>query len=83
MAIGGSTTECFYLSDGKTWEDRLANKLRKDFKKVWVNNAGLEGHTTFGHLILLQDYIVKLKPKYILLLIGLNDTYRDKLSRLG
>jgi len=80
IAIGGSTTECFYLSDGKTWEDRLADKLRKDFNKVWINNAGLEGHTTFGHLILLQDYIVKLRPKFILLLIGLNDTYRDKLS---
>jgi lysophospholipase L1-like esterase len=80
VAIGGSTTECFYLSDGKTWEDRLADKLRKDFNKVWINNAGLEGHTTFGHLILLQDYVVKLRPKFILLLIGLNDTYRDKLS---
>lgn len=80
VAIGGSTTECFYLSDGKTWEDRLAEKLRKDFNKVWINNAGLDGHTTFGHLILLQDYIVKLRPKFILLLIGLNDTYRDKLS---
>jgi hypothetical protein len=80
ITIGGSTTECFYLSDGKTWEDRLAVKLKKDFNKVWINNAGLEGHTTFGHLILLQDYIVKLKPKFILLLIGLNDTYRDELS---
>jgi hypothetical protein len=80
IAIGGSTTECFYLSDGKTWEDRLADKLRKDFNKVWINNAGLEGHTTFGHQILLQDYIVKLRPKFILLLIGLNDTYRDELS---
>src|SRR5262245_29577227 len=39
MTIGGSTTECQYLSDGKTWTDTLGQNLKKDFDRVWINNA--------------------------------------------
>jgi lysophospholipase L1-like esterase len=73
VTVGGSTTECFYLSDGRTWTDVLGRKLSRDFPKVWVNNAGLDGATTYRHIILLEDYLVKLKPKLILFLVGIND----------
>lgn len=73
ITIGGSTTECFYLSDGQTWPDLLGVKLARDFPKVWINNAGLDGTTTYGHLILLEDCVVKLKPKLVLFLVGIND----------
>jgi lysophospholipase L1-like esterase len=73
ITIGGSTTECFYLSDGQTWPDLLGVKLARDFPKVWINNAGLDGATTYRHLILLEDYVVKLKPKLMLFLVGIND----------
>lgn len=73
ITIGGSTTECFYLSDGKTWPDLLGAKLARDFPRVWINNAGLDGATTHRHLILLEDYVVKLKPKLALFLVGIND----------
>ena len=73
VTIGGSTTECFYLSDGKTWPDLLGAKLSRDFPKLWINNAGLDGATTYRHLILLEDYVVKLKPKLVLFLVGIND----------
>lgn len=73
VTIGGSTTECFYLSDGKTWPDLLGVKLSRDFPKLWINNAGLDGATTYRHLILLEDYVVKLKPKLVLFLVGIND----------
>ncbi len=73
ITIGGSTTECFYLSDGKTWTDLLGVKLARDFPKVWVNNAGLDGATTYRHLLLLEDYVVKLKPNLVLFLVGIND----------
>jgi len=79
ISVGGSTTECGYITEGKTWSDRLAKKLEMDFPAVWVNNAGLAGHSTFGHAILLQDYLVKLRPKVILFLVGCNDMLLDSL----
>ena len=80
ITVGGSTTECFYLSDGQTWTDILGRELQQDFTRVWINNAGLDGHSTFGHLQLLQDYILKLKPKCLLFLVGINDLGRDDLT---
>jgi lysophospholipase L1-like esterase len=73
LTVGGSTTECIHISDGKTWPDLLAGKLKHDFKPLWLNNAGLDGHSTFGHLVLMQDYIIQLKPKVVLFLVGAND----------
>jgi lysophospholipase L1-like esterase len=73
LTIGGSTTECFYLSDGRTWPDLLGQKLSQEFNRVWINNAGLDGATTYRHLILMEDYVVKLRPKVVLFLIGIND----------
>jgi lysophospholipase L1-like esterase len=79
ITVGGSTTECGYISDGKTWPDILYGKLRSSFKYVWLDNAGLAGHSTFGHTVLLEDYLVKLKPKVILFLVGCNDILLDSL----
>jgi lysophospholipase L1-like esterase len=73
ITIGGSTTECFYLSDGQTWPDILGRKLSRTFRQVWLNNAGLDGATTYRHLILLEDCLVPLKPKVVLFLVGIND----------
>jgi lysophospholipase L1-like esterase len=73
LTIGGSTTECLELSDDKTWPLALGSKLQKSFRKLWLNNAGLAGHSTVGHLILMEDYICKIKPKMVLFLIGIND----------
>lgn len=73
ITIGGSTTECFYLSDGRTWPDLLGQNLSRRFNRVWVNNAGLDGATTYRHLILMEDYVAQLRPKVVLFLIGIND----------
>lgn len=73
LTIGGSTTECLFLSDGKTWTDELARRLAATRPDVWVNNAGLEGHSTFGHLVLLRDYVVAMRPRMAVFLIGAND----------
>lgn len=78
IAIGGSTTECSYNSDSLTWPEVLKRQLQQQSsEKIWVNNAGLDGTTTLGHKILLQDHIVKLKPDYVLFLVGINDTEHD------
>jgi lysophospholipase L1-like esterase len=77
VAIGGSTTECFYLADGKTWPERFAARLHGEARNVWVDNAGLDGHSSFGHLLLTRQAIVPLHPKVTLYLLGLNDMFTD------
>lgn len=73
IAIGGSTTECFYLSDNETWPFLVGEYLKKSHGKVWLNNGGLDGFSTFGISILIDDYISKIKPKYALFLLGSNE----------
>lgn len=73
LAVGGSSTECYFLSDGNTWPEILGDLLKQKMDKVWVNNAGFVGHTTFGHIRLLQEVIVPLKPDVVLFLTGWND----------
>lgn len=80
VCVGGSTTQCLYLSDGKTWPDHLASRLALEFDHVWVNNAGIDGHSTFGHLELLEQYLSTLRPKVLVFLVGLNDVDRTDLS---
>ena len=75
IAVGGSTTYCPYNSEGKTWVDLLGKKLEKPFPKLWINNAGWDGVSTIGHLVLMEDIIVKLKPKVVLFLVGANDKF--------
>ena len=73
VTVGGSTTECFDLAGDKTWSHALGVKLQRDFQPLWLNNAGLSGNSTFGHHILMKDYLVKLKPKVVIFLVGIND----------
>lgn len=75
FTVGGSTTHCRNISEGKTWTDLLGEKLKKSFPKLWINNAGIDGQTTFGHLILMEDIIVQLRPKVVLFLVGANDQH--------
>src|SRR6476659_2616934 len=42
LAVDGSTTEGFYLSDAQTWPARLQAKLSPKFPRLWLNNAGLD-----------------------------------------
>ena len=82
IAVGGSTTICVNLTDGKTWPDLVLRDLqaaRPDLA-LWLNNAGQNGHSTFGHQILLQAHLAKLQPQYVLLLMGINDMEREDLN---
>ena len=73
IAVGGSTTEEYYLSDGKTWPEQLGNHLSNWFENAWVNNAGMDGQTTFGHQQLMTQHIISLRPKVVLFMAGIND----------
>jgi len=83
VTIGGSTTECQYLDDKKTWTDVLYRKLQHDFPDVWMNNAGIAGHSTFGHIELIKEHIIPLKPDYVIILLGANDIRRSKMASNG
>jgi len=44
LAIGGSSTECQFLDQGKTWPAMLQKKLnRQNSLKIWVGNIGKSG----------------------------------------
>lgn len=81
IAVGGSTTEGFYLSDGKTWPEQLEKKLFNNFHKIWINNAGFDGQSSYGHLIFTQDYLSKIKPKVAVFYCGLNDVGISAMNR--
>lgn len=81
LCMGGSTTECFYLNDGKDWPAVLGKHLAEQNPEIWLNNAGMDGQSTFGHLQMLRQYILKLKPDYIILMCGLNDMGLDTPGR--
>jgi lysophospholipase L1-like esterase len=80
VAIGGSTTECRSLTDGKDWPAVLARRMAPAFRELWVNNAGLDGHSSFGHAKLLEQRVMRLRPKVALFLVGINDVGRDDLK---
>ncbi len=84
VAVGGSTTECMYLSEGQDWPALLGARLAEEAaygRRTWVNNAGLDGHSTFGHALLLEDHILPLRPQVVLLLVGANELGRIDLGR--
>lgn len=80
ICVGGSTTECYYLNDGLDWPAQLFEKLKDSIPNLWINNAGLDGHSTWGHRMLMNQHIFKLKPKYVLMLCGINDLGREDIS---
>jgi len=76
ITVGGSTTESFLIPDDKTWSAIIEKKIEESFRHVWVNNAGLDGHSTFGHIVLMNDFITNIKPKVVLFLVGINDLWK-------
>lgn len=81
ICVGGSTTFCYYNPDSLTWPFLLQRTLKKELDNVWVNNAGLNGHSTFGHLAMMKQYINELQPKYALFLVGVNDMSADQANK--
>ena len=76
LTIGGSTTNQVYIDDDKTWQDVLRRNFLAAGKQVTVVNAGVDGHSTFGHIATFDKWfplIPKLKAKYIIAYIGIND----------
>lgn len=83
LAMGGSTTDQRYISDGSTWQDVIGRVLSLPGRNLTVVNAGVDGHTTYGH-IKSFDYwfpnIPKFRPKAMLFLVGVNDLFISRQS---
>ena len=82
FTVGGSTTEGSRINDGETWSALLSINLQSKFSGVWLNNAGLDGHSTHGHKLLLKEYILPIGPDMIMFLVGANDLHRDDLRNI-
>lgn len=76
IVVGGSTTESRYQSEGETWADLTGLHLAAHFRDLWINNAGLDGHSTFGHVLLLEQHLLALRPAVLVFLVGVNDVGR-------
>ncbi|HYA15667.1 MAG TPA: hypothetical protein VEF33_15130 [Syntrophales bacterium] len=78
LAIGGSTTECLFLDQDKSWPYALQNRLNSlHLYKVWVGNVGKSGLDTREHFM----HMKYLLPQYqkidaVLILAGCNDLLR-------
>ena len=73
VTIGGSTTQCFFLDDHKTWPYLLQQRLKNPHGNVWVGNGGLDGQTTRAHIVFMREVISTLRPNAVVLLVGAND----------
>ena len=82
ITVGGSTTACTFLSDSCTWPFLLGKKLQANNPHTWLDNAGIDGHSSFGHILMLRDHVLPLRPDYVLFLMGINDTEIKRVSRI-
>ena len=80
IVVGGSTVHELALDEDETWVSLLNQRLKTNFRNLWINNAGLDGHSTFGHRILLKEHLSALRPDVIVYLIGVNDVSRDSVT---
>ncbi|MCR9289798.1 MAG: SGNH/GDSL hydrolase family protein [Bacteroidetes bacterium] len=78
ITVGGSTTVCRVLNEGKDWTHLFRQKMNDP--NIWVNNAGLTGHSTYGHLALLNAHISNFAPDIIIYLVGINEVERADLN---
>jgi len=80
FVVGGSTTICEYLSDGFDWPSLVGSYLYNIDTTIWLNNAGIDGNSSFGHLQMLPKRVLPYHPDFIIFLVGCNDVEREKFT---
>ena len=77
LTIGGSTTDQRFVPFTSTYQEILEKHLKDfDYSFRCISNAGVDGHSTWGHLFSFKQWfplIPGLNPKIIILYIGVND----------
>ena len=74
LTIGGSTTDQRYVTEGKTWQDKLDMLFSNSYQFV---NGGIDGQSTYGHLFSIENWHSKeLEPQNVRAVVfyfGIND----------
>jgi lysophospholipase L1-like esterase len=76
LTVGGSTTNEQFVDESDTWTAIVGRELRARGRPLTVANAGIDGHSTAGHLRSFDLWFAKipgLKPRYMLFFIGVNE----------
>jgi lysophospholipase L1-like esterase len=76
LTVGGSTTNEVNVDEADTWSAVLQQAMRSLGKTVTIANAGVDGHSTVGHIESFGRWFEKipgLKPRYMIFSIGVND----------
>lgn len=77
LTIGGSTTDQRYIPLNSTYQNIIEERMKMSSDAFGcVSNAGVDGHTTWGHLYSFENWfplVPGLNPKIILLYVGVND----------
>jgi lysophospholipase L1-like esterase len=74
LCVGGSTTECLYVTDRESWPWRLGTRLsRRLGRPVLVGNAGRSGNRVDHHLYQLRNYRYADRYGLVVILCGIND----------
>jgi len=84
LTVGGSTTDQKYVSEGETWQDRLRDQFAADGGDISIVNAGVDGHSTVGHLRSFEWWfpsIPNLAPRFVLFYLGINDIHIESQSK--
>ncbi len=76
ITLGNSTTECAYIDDAAAWPHLLDCELIVEGFDVWVGNAGVNGTSTRGNAIFLEDHLLGLHPDIVLFMPGAADRGR-------
>ena len=72
--LGGSTTECSFVSEDLRYPYLVGKHLNDTFEnKINVYNSGVSGNHTYHAIDILLNKIVPLKPKYVVLMECIND----------
>jgi hypothetical protein len=75
LCLGGSTTECLYLDDDRTWSHQLMVRLNESpcSRPVWVGDMGLAGFSSPMHLRFVEESAIMHRINYLVILVGFND----------
>ena len=76
LFVGGSTTREMFLNDEETYVELIEKYFKQNNKNLDFINAGKDGQSTYGHIWNFRNWfnkINKLKTKYIIYYIGLNE----------
>ena len=76
LAIGGSTTECLYLSEEETWTKIVETRIKNstDGRSLWIGNVGRSGMTARDHVLHVK-HLLEQYPRIdaLFVMVGVND----------